>query len=154
MSHRQMMPEAGFIFSTESPTLLNSKDTKGGCGEGIHGKKNWTSYSLEIIGNGESRVGWDFFVKGKKLKMTWEPFLHFHWKSSCQICCTSQGRSQHRKSCRGLRYRWGLLWSVPQAGLRPEQGTASSEALSHPFCYVFFEPNQRLLEGTWSGEYF
>lgn len=35
-----MMPEAGFIFSTESPTLLNSKDTKGGCGEGICGKKS------------------------------------------------------------------------------------------------------------------
>lgn len=63
-----MMPEAGFIFSTESPTLLNSKDTKGGCGEGIHGKKKWTSYSLEIIGNGESRVGWDFFCKGKETK--------------------------------------------------------------------------------------
>lgn len=30
---------SGVIFSTESPPLLNSKDTKGGWGEGIHGKK-------------------------------------------------------------------------------------------------------------------
>lgn len=46
MSHRQMMPEAGgFIFSTESLTLLNSKDKKGGRGEGISGGKKWTSYS-------------------------------------------------------------------------------------------------------------
>lgn len=61
-----MMREAGFIFSTESPTSLNSKGTKGGCREGIRGKKKRTSYSLEITGNGESKVGWGFFVKGER----------------------------------------------------------------------------------------
>lgn len=65
MSHRQMMPEAGgFIFSTESLTLLNSKDKKGGRGEGISGGKS-EQVTLEIMGNGESRVGWGFFVKGE-----------------------------------------------------------------------------------------
>lgn len=65
MSHRQMMPEAGgFIFSTDSPTLLNSKDQKKWVWRGAKWEKKWTGCSLEIMGHGESRVGWGFFVKG------------------------------------------------------------------------------------------
>lgn len=64
MSHRQMMPEAGgFIFSTESPTLLNSKDEKDGCGEGISGKKVNKLFSWD---HGPRGLGWGFFVKGER----------------------------------------------------------------------------------------
>lgn len=46
-----MMPEAGgFIFSTESLTLINSKYKKGGCGEGISEKSEqvilWRSRAM------------------------------------------------------------------------------------------------------------
>lgn len=63
-----MMPEAGFIFSTESPTLLNSKDTKGGCGEGIHGKKNGQVIPLRSQAMGNLGLGGIFFCTGKETK--------------------------------------------------------------------------------------
>lgn len=131
MSHRQMMPEAGgFIFSTESPTLLNSKDKKGGCGEGINRKK-WTSYSLEIMGHGESRVGWSFFFKGRKKLGDYLQTLSVH---PLEKLLPDELHYPGQKAALKTQQESAVPLGCLQPVLQPEQGITSSEALSHPCC--------------------
>lgn len=102
---------------------------------------------------GSPELGGVFYKGREKLKMTWGTFSALSLEKQLPDALHLPGQKPALKMLQVLAVPPGLLRSAPQMGLRPEQGITGSGALSHPSCYVIFEPNQKLVEGTWS-EYF